>query len=716
MERKNTNTEMGDNISRNQRKIYLAVVTIWLILLITLMSSIVLFDLQRARTVFLEEVGQHYQEVNNRVHIIESILEGFAAMISVTNDLDDRQHIRRYAQEMLEKYPYIFMFEIVEKVPHDRIDAFIESYRKNVYPDFEVKGFSYESDRQWQSISKLTYHLPIVFMEPFPAESRKVLGLDLASNKFFAKALHESELGNRVVSSDPFKLVEGYLGYIIHRPIPAAYQQIQRHPAGKKENTQFAVLVIRADTLLENTPHLLPGMRELLYRATFSETDPGGYLQRRGETAAGWLASRIFPLLHASLPVDSASQPFVLLVEQRLGWGIFSWGKLGFSLLAALFTFGVMLAYARLYFRHEMARASRYLQISRAMIVGLDRNGNVNLINPRGCEILGYDKKEILGRNWFETVIPAQSRDKVYKDFLRIVAGEIEPLRRYENDILTKCGETRHIDWNNDVDINEKGEIVGALSSGQDVTERKRAEEKAQRQQRELEHYMRLGTMGEMATGMAHELNQPLTALVSYCGTAKSMIDSLASAPKQIAEILSRAIEQAHRAADMIQHLRIFVSKQDENIEIFDLNKMILDVISLLKWEIQESGALIRLFPDSRHCRIKACRIQIEQVLVNLLRNSLEAIREKRMEGRVNIKTCLAANDMIEVTVTDNGPGVDASIADKLFQPFQTNKKSGMGIGLSLSRSIIEANGGTLWVDKNYTDGASFGFALPAID
>jgi two-component system sensor kinase FixL len=289
-------------------------------------------------------------------------------------------------------------------------------------------------------------------------------------------------------------------------------------------------------------------------------------------------------------------------------------------------------------------------------------------------------------------------------------------LRRYENDILTKCGETRHIDWNNDVDINEKGEIVGALSSGQDVTERKRAEEKAQRQQRELAHYMRLGTMGEMATGMAHELNQPLTALVSYCGTAKSMIDSLASAPKQIAEILSRAIEQAHRAADMIQHLRIFVSKQDENIEIFDLNKMILDVISLLKWEIQESGALIRLFPDSRHCRIKACRIQIEQVLVNLLRNSLEAVREKRMEGRVNIKTCLAANDMIEVTVTDNGPGVDASIADKLFQPFQTNKKSGMGIGLSLSRSIIEANGGTLWVDKNYTDGASFGFALPAID
>jgi two-component system, LuxR family, sensor kinase FixL len=706
---------MDNKLSQNQRKIYLAVVTIWLILLITLMSSIVLFDLQRARTLFLEKAGQQYQEVNNRVHIIESILEGFSAMISVTNDLDDRQHIRRYAQEMLEKYPYIFMFEIVEKVPHDKIDSFIEYYRKNIYPDFEVKGFSYESDRQWQSISERTYHLPIVFMEPFPEESRKVLGLDLGSNKFFAQALHESELRNQVVSSDPFKLVEGYLGYIIHRPIRDTYQQIQHQPGNYEVNTQFAVLVVRADTLLENTPHLLPGMRELLYKATFSETDPKGYLQRRGETEAGWLASRILPHLLARMQVDSMSQPFVLLVEQRLGWGIFSWGKLGLSLLAALFTFSIMLVYARLYFRHEMARANRYLQISRAMIIGLDRSGKVNLINPRGCEILGYDKKEILGRNWFETVVPAQSRDEVYRDFLRIVAGEIEPLSRYENDILVKSGETRHIDWNNGVDVNEKGEIVGTLSSGQDITGRKRAEAEAQRQQRELAHYMRLGTMGEMATGMAHELNQPLTALVSYCGTAKAMVDSSASPPKQIAEILSRAIEQAHRAADIIQHLRIFVSKKDENIEIFDLNKMIVDVISLLKWEIQESGAVIRLFPERRNCRIEACRIQIEQVLVNLLRNSLEALRDKKTEGRVNIKTRLSANDMIEVTVTDNGPGIDAPVADKLFQPFHTNKKSGMGIGLSLSRSIIEANGGTLWVDRNHTDGASFGFALPEI-
>ena len=183
---------MDENIPQTQRITYLSVVSIWLILLILLMSSIVAFDLQRARADFFEKANQLYQQANGRVHIVESILEGFAAMVSVTNDLD-RERIRSYAQKMLEQYPYIFMFEIVEKVPDDQIDSFVEYYRRNFYPDFEVKGFSYESDRQWQTISNHPFHLPIVFMEPFPEESRKVLGLDISSNVFFMQAIRESE-------------------------------------------------------------------------------------------------------------------------------------------------------------------------------------------------------------------------------------------------------------------------------------------------------------------------------------------------------------------------------------------------------------------------------------------------------------------------------------------------------------------------------------------
>jgi len=704
---------MRTGLSHKQRNIYQAVIIIWLILFVAVMSWIVVHDLQRARTLFTENANLRYQQSNERVHVIESILEGFAAMVSVTNDLGT-ERIRSYAQKMLEQYPHIFMFEIVDRVSHNQMKSFTEYYRQNIFPDFEAKGFSYEADRQWQAIKEAPYYMLIVFMEPFPDQSKNILGLDLSSSGLFMRALQDSELLNYPVSSDPFKLVEGDLAYIIHRPVPASVQRVQPYSSKTGADVQFAALVIRADTLLDGENPLLPGMRELLYKSTYSETDPQGHLHLREAPAKSWLESKVFPLLRVSMMLDSASQPFVLLVEHQLGWGIISWGKLVLALFIAVLTFRVMMVYARLYFHDEMARAERYLQIAEAIIIGLDRDGNVNLINRRGCEILGYTEQEILGLNWFETVLPNTKRDEVFSLFQKIISGEVEPLSKNTNEILTKSREALYIDWNNVVEKNQKGEIVGTLSSGQDITERKQAEEDAQRHQRDMAHVMRLSTMGEMATGMAHELNQPLTACVSYCETAESLVNSLPSPPQQLGEMLARATEQAHRASGIIRHLREFISKEDKNRETLDLDQVIQGVITFLKWEVQQSGAKIQLRRSGRKGRVKADKIQIEQVLVNLVLNSLEAIGHAEIaNGQVVIQTRLSPNHMVEVTVTDNGPGIDATVADKVFDQFQTSKEKGMGIGLSLSRSIIEAHDGKLWVDKNRRNGALFGFELP---
>lgn len=707
---------MGNNLSHSQRKIYQAVIIIWLILTVTVVSLIVAFDLQRAGTLFKENANLHYQNANNRVHITESILEGFAAMVSVTNDLG-RERIRSYAQKMLEQYPHIFMFEIVEKVSHKQVNSFVEYYRRNIYPDFEMKAFSYQGERQWEPIKVAPYHMPIVFMEPFPEQSWKVLGLDLSSNEFFTRTLPQSEMLNSSVSSDPFKLIEGDLAYIIHRPIPVSDKRVQSYSNKSGAEDEFAVLVILADTLLDRKKHPLPGMRALLYKSTYSETDPSGRLYLHEAPPTSWLESKLFPQLRVSMMLDSISQPFVLLIEHQLGWGIISWGKLGLTLLFALVSFWVMMVYARLYFRHEIARSERYLQIAKAIIVGLDRGGNVSLINRRGCEILGYSEKEILGRNWFETVLPDKNRDVVFGVFQKIMAGEIAPMSKNENEILAKNGEVHFIDWSNDIEKNQKGEIIGTLSSGQDISERKRAEEDARIHHRDMAHVMRLSTMGEMATGMAHELNQPLTALISYCGSATSLVKSLPSPPHKLGEILARATEQAHRAADIIRHLREFVSKEDKNQEIFELDQAIQDIITFLNWEVQESGVKIELHPGGRTGKVKADKIQIEQVLINLVWNSLEAIGQAKIaDGRIVIQSRLLPNDRIEVTVTDNGPGIDATMVSKIFEQFQTSKEAGMGIGLSLSRTIIEVHGGKLWVDKNYQNGALFAFELPLSD
>ena len=353
---------MSFRFSHNPRRIYQVIVAIWLTLFAAIMALIVELDIHRAEAIFTDHANMHFQEANDRVRINELVLEGFTAMINAAND-PDRTQIRVYAQQMLEQYPYIFKFEIVEKISDDKLEAFSEHYRRNFYPDFEVKAFSFESDRQWQEAKKAPYYLPIVFMEPSTPESRKVLGLDVSSNEFLMHSLQKLGQEVQTVSTDPFTLVQGHLAYLLQRPIPEPVDSEVSSFSRSGAEDGFAELVIRTDTLLDRAAHTLPGMRELLYHPSFSSTDPDGHLYLREVAEAGWLESRLFPRLNVSMSLDSKSQPFVLLIEQQLGWGLISWGKLGLALLIAIITFAVMVVYAKIYFRNEMERTEMTAQL-----------------------------------------------------------------------------------------------------------------------------------------------------------------------------------------------------------------------------------------------------------------------------------------------------------------------------------------------------------------
>jgi len=255
------------------------------------------------------------------------------------------------------------------------------------------------------------------------------------------------------------------------------------------------------------------------------------------------------------------------------------------------------------------------------------------------------------------------------------------------------------------------------VPEGRDIAERKMAEEQAQQHQLESAHYMRLGLMGEMAAGMAHELNQPLAALISYCGTAHSMMRVLPSTPKELLDMLERATEQAHRASEIIKYIRQFVSKGNSERRLVDIDELIIAMSDFLEWELRNSKVNIILDLDARAQKISANSVQIEQVLLNLVRNSLEAIRHAGIsDGRLEIRTRLLEDRSIQITVSDNGPGIPEGISNRIFEPFQTSKEYGMGMGLSIGRSIIKAHQGKIWLNENHGVDTTFHIRLPVIE
>jgi PAS domain S-box-containing protein len=252
----------------------------------------------------------------------------------------------------------------------------------------------------------------------------------------------------------------------------------------------------------------------------------------------------------------------------------------------------------------------------------VDPEGKIIEANRYACEHSGYEKHEIVGVN-IKKFFTKESQDTCDFNFPSL---RERGYNRADIEFVCKDGRIIQMECMATGVPDESGCFTSFLIIQRDVTDKKRAEEDAQRHQRDMAHVMRLSTMGEMASGMAHELNQPLTALVSYCGTAASLVNSLPSPPQQLGEILARAKEQAHRAADIIRYLREFVRKKETSKETFDLDQVIGDVITFLKWEVQESGVKIELHLGGQTRKVSANKIQIEQVLVNLVRNSLEAI------------------------------------------------------------------------------------------
>ena len=228
--------------------------------------------------------------------------------------------------------------------------------------------------------------------------------------------------------------------------------------------------------------------------------------------------------------------------------------------------------------------------------------------------------------------------------------------------------------------------------------------------QSELIHVSRLTELGQMVSAIAHEVNQPLTAAGSYVRAGRRLVQSGDVAKAD--EALRKGVDQVTRASQVIQRLRQFAKKADGQRGVEDIRQV-----------VEEAAALALLGPEGREVRLEMAfapdtppvfidRVLIQQVLLNLLRNAVESMQASPRR-ELTIRTAMSVDRMVEVSVTDSGPGLAAAVRDKLFQPFVTTKPAGMGVGLSICRGIVEAHGGRMWLADNPGGGAAFHFTLP---
>lgn len=357
--------------------------------------------------------------------------------------------------------------------------------------------------------------------------------------------------------------------------------------------------------------------------------------------------------------------------------------------------------------RADRELLANIVESSHAGVIGKDLSGIVTSWNKAAEEIFGYSSEEMIGRSVL-TIFPP---DLVAEETMILaMLRRGERIEHYETRRLGK--DHRPIDISLTVSpiCDADGKVIGASKIVRDITEQKRLRARLDEVQSELLHVSRLNDMGQLASAFAHELNQPLSAIVSYLGGVRRLVE-MGDIARAI-EGCERASAQVARIGDVVRRLRQFVGKGEAVRLIEDLAPIVEDAANLALIGSRTSGLKVEmhLAPDARCAFID--KVQIQQVLVNLIRNAAEAMSTS-MVKELRIESRRRAIGMIELDVIDSGPGLSPDIADRLFQPFATTKATGMGVGLSLCRNIIEAHGGEITAQNCASGGAIFRFTLP---
>jgi len=346
--------------------------------------------------------------------------------------------------------------------------------------------------------------------------------------------------------------------------------------------------------------------------------------------------------------------------------------------------------------------------ISDAIIVS-DVNGTILWFSHAAEKMFGYSEAQTVGQN-VNMLMPkpdGEAHDGFMQRYIDTGVARVVGSSR-----VTMAKRHDGIDFPVEISLGEAETAHGRVFTGlvRDITERQRTERRLQDVQSELSHISRISAMDSLAAALAHEVNQPLTAIANYMAGARDMVDKPDMESRQLVrEAMSEVATQALRAGQIVRRLRDFISRGTNEKNVESLRHLVTEACALAQASTDKVDVAVML--DDSVDQVLVDRIQIQQVLVNLLRNAIEAMQSSP-RSRIEIRSHASPHGMVGVTVADSGPGIAPEISEHLFEPFRSDKFQGMGLGLSICRTIIEAHGGHIWTDRSESGGAAFHFTL----
>lgn len=359
----------------------------------------------------------------------------------------------------------------------------------------------------------------------------------------------------------------------------------------------------------------------------------------------------------------------------------------------------------------SLRKLSQAVEQSPVNVVITDVDGNIEYANPKFCQLTGYTLAEAIGKNP-RILKSGHTSDEEYRTLWQtITAGD-----EWSGEFLNKAKDGS-LFWERAVITSikdEAGRIAHYLAVKEDITERKKAEETLQKMQAQLTHVARLSTLGEMAAELAHELNHPLYAILNYAKASRNVLaeegppdlESLREWNEEIAEIASSA-------GEVVRRLRSFARRAESPPTACRIEEIVDEAVGLVAVELRKARVTVDTSFPAALPATEVDRVQVQQVLVNLLSNAIEAMETSPADGRrITIQASLQ-EAKVEVAVSDGGVGLPPGGDAKIFEPFVSTKPNGLGMGLSIARTIVEAHGGRLWASSNPAGGAAFHFTLP---